>query len=554
MDRGSDRRPPIPPEDRYGSSRGQSYRPNRSPPPPRGGYRPRSPPPRGYNSADTYAPGRGPLPRHRSRSPPFRRRSRSPPPFRGRDGDAMRPRPRSPTARGFDRGRDMGYRGPPPRDMRDGPRFRDRSPPLPARLPNDRSPLPAKRSRDVSPTSSRGRFSPPPAKRERLVSPARSRYSDHSGARERSPIRHRQSPMRDRRFSPPRGLGRDYQPGHRSPLRTAERVDPRAIDNWRRRSPSPRRPEGRSGTDSGRDSGQTSRRPSPPVHPSRLAVIPQDDIPTTRPPPQVQTPKPRSPPRRPISPLPKEKDISSRPSAVPPMETQERQPPSGPASQGVSKSSADMVPTAPRPPPSGPKPSVVVPPSAPRAAATPIPAAPRGEMPGGPRGGRGGGYAPSPYRGRGGYPSGGREYDSPTGPPSGPRNAGAPSGPFRSPSTPTAPTHPRSQRFPPTGPSHATSPALSGRKISHPHLASLPPLLDEGKKLPDLFDRSNLEKLERQTEEIRKVLEEKQLKKRRGLREWEKAENEVKLAELRASLAEESLIAISGGGVGAATF
>lgn len=78
--------------------------------------------------------------------------------------------------------------------------------------------------------------------------------------------------------------------------------------------------------------------------------------------------------------------------------------------------------------------------------------------------------------------------------------------------------------------------------------------MDDGKRLPDLFDRSNLDRLERQTEELRKVLEEKQAKKRKGLREWERAENEVRLAELRAVLAEESLNAISGGVVGTATF
>lgn len=63
-----------------------------------------------------------------------------------------------------------------------------------------------------------------------------------------------------------------------------------------------------------------------------------------------------------------------------------------------------------------------------------------------------------------------------------------------------------------------------------------------------------MDRLERQTEELRKVVDEKQAKKRRGLLEWERLENEVKLAELRAQLAQESLVAISGEEGGTAAF
>lgn len=96
---------------------------------------------------------------------------------------------------------------------------------------------------------------------------------------------------------------------------------------------------------------------------------------------------------------------------------------------------------------------------------------------------------------------------------------------------------------------------MSGaRKISNPYLASLPPILDEGKKLPPLYDRSRLDKLEEETERMRKALDEKQARKRKGLREWDRLEREVQLAELRGNLAEESLIAMSGGEGGGAAF
>ncbi|TKX19544.1 hypothetical protein C1H76_8393 [Elsinoe australis] len=572
MDRGPERprRPDlpanVPEEDRFGTGGGQSYRPNRSPPP-RQEYRRRSPPPRAPAYNDPY---RRPIPsRPRSRSPPpYRRRSRSPPPYRGRDGD-FRPRPRSPPRRDFDR--DFGYRGPPPRDLRDvrdEPRFRDRSP---LRAPTDRSPLPAKRSRDVSPISSRGRFSPPPAKRERLSSPGRSRYNDYPLSRDRSPPRRGYSPSRDRRLSPQRGATRDYIPDTRSPFRPIERVGPRAVDNWRRRSPSPRRLEAPSAPESGRDSGATSRRSSPPVHPSRLAVIgderprgPRDDYPPRGPPPvSTRSPRPRSPPRRPesTSAFPRDAPVPSpaRPAGPPAREeSSERPPPTGP---GGARPATDIPSGPSRAPPTGPKPPASGPPSAPRAA-PPTPAAPRGDFPSGPRG-RGGGYPTPSYRGRGGYaPSSGRDYAAPSRDydatpsiPSGPRSGPPPSGPYRSPSTASAPTYPRSQRFAPNGAPIPTSPAMSGaRKISNPYLASLPPILDEGKKLPPLYDRSRLDKLEEETERMRKALDEKQARKRKGLREWDRLEREVQLAELRGNLAEESLIAMSGGEGGGAAF
>lgn len=168
--------------DRYGSGGGESYRPGRSPPPRVDSFRNRSPP-RRPPPADFYIPTSGRPVRPRSRSPPFRRRSRSPRGFRNGDNGAWRERQRSPPRRAFSpRGDD--YRRPrsPVRDTR-GDRY-GRSPPRPVR---ERSPLPLKRSREVSPAGSRGMRSPPPMKRERLVSPPRryeqprsraQRYSD----------------------------------------------------------------------------------------------------------------------------------------------------------------------------------------------------------------------------------------------------------------------------------------------------------------------------------------------------------------------------------------
>ncbi|PNS14542.1 hypothetical protein CAC42_3828 [Sphaceloma murrayae] len=561
MDRGPDRsrRPDlpanVPEEDRFGTGGGQSYRPNRSPPP-RPDYRRRSPPPRAPAYQDPY---RRPVPsRPRSRSPPYRRRSRSPPPYRSRDAD-FRPRPRSPPRREYER--DLGYRGPPPRDvrdMRDEPRYRDRSPPRP--FP-DRSPM-HKRSRDVSPSSNRGRYSPPPPKRERLGSPGRSRFNDYPMSRDRSPPRRGYSPPRDRRPSPPRGIPGDYVPASRSPMRQIDRVDPRAKDNWRRRSPSPRRTDVAAAPPSGRDSGATSRRSSPPVHPSRLAVIgddrargPRDDYAARGPISNVPSPRPRSPPRKQDIPGNSYRDapVPVRPAAAPAKEESvERPPPTGP---GGARAPTE-VPSGPsRAPPTGPRPSASSVPSAPRAAPQQMPAATRSELPSGPRG-RGGPFSAPSYRGRGGFQAPpGRDPESSHSIPSGPRSGPPPSGPFRSTPTANAPTYPRSQRFAPNGAPIPTSPGMAGgRKMANPYLASLPPLLDEGKKLPPLYDRSRLDKLEEETERMRKLLDEKQAKKRKGLREWERLEREVQLAELRGTLAEDSLIAMSGGDGGGAAF
>ncbi|KAF2168062.1 hypothetical protein M409DRAFT_53385 [Zasmidium cellare ATCC 36951] len=642
MDRDRDRRRDreIPPEDQYGTGRGQSYRPGNTvrerSPPRMDSYRARTPtrrPEYGDSyKADSY---RAP-PRPRSRSPPrrdeYRRRSPSPR-YRDREpprgGDSYRGRPRSPPRR-EDLPRDDLFRRDPVRDERDYRDIRDlrddrdrayagaagRSP---LHRFRDRSAGPLKRTREPSPVSSRGRRSPPPAKRERLVSPPRGagRYDDYPPSRGVSPPRRRYSPdPRDRRPSPPRGPTREYRPRSRSPPARNDRVDPRTIDDWRRpRSPvrEPRQ-EYLSRDDSGVNSNTTSRRSSPPVHPSRVSLHPAaDDRPRSS---RVSPRDPYGDEREPY----RASDVDSRlpPSrdpaydddrryahdcepVPPPREPRHgddtiptpRAPPTGPSAQrGVAMS-----------PPTGPAAST---PSGPRAAGAP-PAgprggpAPRGDFAGRGRGGFGGDFAPRgrgfgvPFRGgRGGGPgpgfgrgdSGFGRGDSSFGrneatfarneatfsqpdpafgnrpPPSGPRGSfsQAPAPAFRQNSNATATTYPRTQRFgngdttmpdAPTGPKAArrpTEPAIALPPLNRPHpaLADLPKLIDGGQPADPLIDQSKLHKLEDEAEKLRRQIDEKETKKRKSLREWDRLRSETEMAGLRSELAEQALKQLNG--------
>ncbi|KAF7186075.1 hypothetical protein HII31_12602 [Pseudocercospora fuligena] len=271
-----------------------------------------------------------------------------------------------------------------------------------------------------------------------------------------------------------------------------------------------------------------------------------------------------------------------------------RAPPTGPSSQrGPATSMA---------PPTGPAAT----PQGPRAGGPPM--GPRGGMSGRGdfssrgRGGFGGDFAP---RGRGGFSSfrGGRggappagpsgfagnrsvseTFNPPSGPggqpPSGPRNsfsqASPPLGPAsfsRQPSSSTAPTGPRSQRFEPTNGTTAAMPDAptgprAGRRPTehsinsmtvptgpsgnssasrvHPALADLPKIVDGGQKMEPVVDRSKLNKLEDEAERLRKQIEDKETKKRKSLREWEKMSRETEAAALRSELAEEALRSING--------
>ena len=639
------RRPDIPPEDQYGTGRGQSYRPSgareRTPPPVRSDSyraRPRSPPPRRDDYGDTYR-----APRARSRSPPrrddFRRRSPSPR-FRDRDtrpagGDSYRGRPRSPPRREElprddlfrrDAARDprdfreeWNFRD--DRDLRDGREYgndrdrgfaaaRERSQPPRFR---DRSPVPLKRGREPSPIGSRGRRTPPPAKRERLQSPApRIGYADYApSSRPTSPPRRRFSPEPRERRPSPRGMTRDYRLRSRSPTARNERVDPRAVDDWRKpRSPSPRysRPEYLAQEENGgRDSVATSRRSSPPVHPSRMRQVDERPSYDARDSYRAKSPEPR----RLTSPIPRERGysedreyVSQEDRIPPPREPYRaddapapRAPPTGPA--GHHGSSSNMA------PPTGPAAAAVpisaharapvVPPSGPRAGGPSRGdfGAPRGRGGfrgdfgggrggfGGPpfRGGRGG--AGTGFIGRGGPPPGpssfsrsesfdrDSEYNGlPSGPrdapPAGPRNSFSQAGSapaFRPSNNSTATTYPRSQRFgpggqplpestTPTGPRAArrpTEPALD-RRSSGPHLAiaDLPKPIEGGKRAEPLADRTRLDKLQEEAEKLRKAIDEKEKRNRKGLREWDRLSRDTEAAAFRSQLAEEALRNASG--------
>ncbi|KAH0271647.1 hypothetical protein KCU91_g7236, partial [Aureobasidium melanogenum] len=616
MDRDRDRdRRPFPREDQYGDGRGQSYRPPRSPVPRSDTYRAPRSPPRGNAYVDSY---RAP-PRNRSRSPlPFRRRSRSPPPFRPRDGgDSYRGRPRSPPPRRGGFMRDESYRPPhASRFHRDPLPYNTRSP---VRAPRDRSPLPLKRGRDISPAGSRGRRSPPPAKRERLDSPPRSRYNAYPPSRDVSP-----GPVRDRRemrLTPPRGVTRGYRLLSRSPIQHNENVNPRKVD-WRRRSPSPPRPRPDliSNEHSGAASVTSSRRSSPPIHPSRLAAIdplPKEDLfanraprpisPAPIPPRSPIASRPRSPipsrprspiPSRPRSPVPPPADVRSPIRKREPTPPREREIPTGPAVRAPPTGPARQdEPPQVRAPPTGPgatrsyaQAAGDVPiPTGPRMRANSPPTHPRGGMMSrggfqrdypprefGPRGdyhgprGRGGPYGGPSYRGGrgGGYATQhNRDPDFASAPPSGPRgsiSAQVPPPPFRG-GAYTSGTYPRTTRFAPNGAPLPSGPKADivmggmgefdrGAKPGNAYLADLPRIVDGGVKAPELYDRGRLNKLEDEAEKLRQVIEDKQARKRKGLKEWAKLSRESETASFRAQLADENLRALAGESDGGAAF
>lgn len=496
------------------SPRGDTYRAGRSPP------RRASPPRRGLASADTYTPG-GRSSRPRSRSPGYRRRSRSP-----RRDDNWRARPRSPPRRGYSPRRDD-YRSDRARSpRRDAYDSYTRSP-----RPRDRSPHP--RDRDHSPARSRGGRSPPRP----------SRY-DEPRSRVNSP---------PRRYSPPRE-SRDYR--RRSPSPRRDRPDPYTADTWRsRRSPSPAKPTYASNDASGRESGATSRRSSPPpIHPSRAALV-VEERPTREVASAPRSPyrerdsersrdfnrdRERSPRRRESPPSGPRGDRDFAPPTGPSSSYRNgesnfsRAPPTGPSSRGY--------PSPAMSPPAGPtSSSAPQPPSQPRSS-NPVLAAPTR-----PRGGGRGGFpydSPRDFSGapprRGswvGGPRGGGHFG--TGAPSGPRGSfsGAASFTpnFRGSSNSTSTTYPRTQRF-------------------RDHLADLPKEIPGGQKAPEVYDKSRILKLEEEARLLREKIERKEDEKRQKLREWEALERENATAQLRAELAESSLRELNGEGDASGAF
>ncbi|TKA24114.1 hypothetical protein B0A50_06854 [Salinomyces thailandicus] len=438
-------------------------------------------------------------------------------------------------ARDFRDSRD--YRDEPARDYRDDRRAYGARSPAPRH--RDRSPIPLKRGREPSPIGSRGRRTPPPAKRERLASPVQRNRPDYMDV------------------------------------------------------------------DQGRDSVATSRRSSPPVHPSRVASMqPAMDERASRPPPRDpydsrESYRPRSPePVRRRDSLPRREFADGGYAGVddripPPREPHRaddvpppRAPPSGPA--GYRAPSSTMA------PPSGPAAAVSV------SAHTRAPAAP----PIGPRGSLGAPHMSrgdfGPPRGRGGFRGsfggafrGGRGGPPPPfgrgetfnresfdanagGPPAGPRGSLSQAGPppltFRPSNNSTATTYPRSQRFapngqpipdgpsstPPTGPRAGRGPpsapaaatADDHRRVSapavHPAMSNLPKVIEGGQSADALVDDTRLRKLQEESERLRRQIEEKEQKKRKSLREWDRMSREVEVASLRSELAEQSLRELNG--------
>lgn len=80
----------------------------------------------------------------------------------------------------------------------------------------------------------------------------------------------------------------------------------------------------------------------------------------------------------------------------------------------------------------------------------------------------------------------------------------------------------------------------------HPALADLPKIIDGGQKAEPLVDRSKLTRLEDEAEKLRKQIEDKETRKRKSLREWDRMTRETEAAALRSELAEEALRQLNG--------
>ena len=105
-------------------------------------------------------------------------------------------------------------------------------------------------------------------------------------------------------------------------------------------------------------------------------------------------------------------------------------------------------------------------------------------------------------------------------------------GGYRS-SNSTSTTYPRTQRF-------------------NQHLEDLPTIKEGGQRLPPLHDTAKADKLEEEAARLRKMIDEKESKKRQGLREWDKLERESATAALKSELAEEHLRELNGENEGTA--
>lgn len=85
-------------------------------------------------------------------------------------------------------------------------------------------------------------------------------------------------------------------------------------------------------------------------------------------------------------------------------------------------------------------------------------------------------------------------------------------------------------------------------------LAELPQVIEGGQKMEPVVDLSKLNKLQDEAEKLRKIIDDKEAKKRKSLREWDQLSRETKLAGVRTQLAEESFRQISGEAESTAAF
>ena len=109
--------------------------------------------------------------------------------------------------------------------------------------------------------------------------------------------------------------------------------------------------------------------------------------------------------------------------------------------------------------------------------------------------------------------------------------SGAPN--FRGSSNSTSMTYPRTQRFNQTTPSSRA-------------LADLPKPKEGGEKLPELWESSKADKLEEDAAKLRKMIDDREIKKRETLRDWDRLERETDTAGLRSELAEQQLRELNG--------
>ena len=121
---------------------------------------------------------------------------------------------------------------------------------------------------------------------------------------------------------------------------------------------------------------------------------------------------------------------------------------------------------------------------------------------------------------------------------------------------------PRTARFGPTGAPLPSGPKADmaaagydrGAKPFNIYLGDLPRIVEGGVKAPELYDKGRLDKLEDEAEKLRRVIENKQDRKRKGLREWAKLERDSEAAGFRARLADDNVRALAGENDGGAAF